>query len=82
MEWKIIMEQFLSSLQNPLVKHLAKLRLNHSYREEHGSVLVEGKKLIQEISSHTKIKTLLIKEEKEEKREIKEKKKKRGFMKK
>lgn len=62
MEWKIIMEQFLSSLQNPLVKHLAKLRLNHSYREEHGSVLVEGKKLIQEISSHTKIKTLLIKE--------------------
>lgn len=59
---KIIMEQFLTSLQNPLVKHLAKLRLNRTYREEHGTVLVEGTKLIQEISAHTPIRTLLIKE--------------------
>ena len=40
----------LTSAQNPLIKHLIKLRENRSYRYSQGSIFIEGKKLIQEIT--------------------------------
>lgn len=42
----------LSSLQNPLVKHLVKIRDNAYFREESQSVLVFGPKLCTEIAQH------------------------------
>lgn len=39
----------ITSLQHPLVKHLVKLRHNRDYREEHGSVLIEGRKMVEEV---------------------------------
>ncbi len=56
------MEKFITSLQHPLVKHLAKLRLNRTYREDHHAVLIEGKKLITEVCAQTTAYTILIKE--------------------
>lgn len=38
----------ISSLQNPLIKHLVKLRHNHDYRDEHHAFLLEGIKPIAE----------------------------------
>lgn len=40
----------LSSASHPLVKHLVKLRQNSDYRYEHHCVMVEGIKMIQELS--------------------------------
>ncbi len=40
----------ITSPQNSLVKHLVKLRQNRDYREEHQTVLIEGLKLVHEIS--------------------------------
>lgn len=40
----------LTSLQHPLVKHLVKLRKNSDYRHEHQSVVIEGIKLVNEVS--------------------------------
>lgn len=40
----------ITSLQNPLVKHLVKLRKNSDYRFDTESILVEGKKLVSECS--------------------------------
>lgn len=41
----------ITSLDNPLVKHFVKLRTKSSYREEHNSVLVASKKLVDELSA-------------------------------
>ena len=49
----------IKSLQNPLVKHLAKLRKSRKYREEHHSVLLTERKIIQEIAATTRPKTVL-----------------------
>lgn len=46
----------IESLQNPLIKHLTKLRQNRDYRHEHHSAVIEGVKMIREIG---KVKTLL-----------------------
>lgn len=40
----------LTSLQHPLIKHLVKLRQNRDYRYDHHTALVEGVKMIQELS--------------------------------
>jgi TrmH family RNA methyltransferase len=41
------------SLQNPLIKHLVKLRIDARYRKEQGSLLVSGYKLVGELSEIT-----------------------------
>lgn len=41
----------ISSTQNPLVKHLVKLRENRKYREEQGRVVVSGYKLVRELTA-------------------------------
>ncbi|MCB1080947.1 MAG: RNA methyltransferase [Chlamydiia bacterium] len=38
----------ITSLQHPIVKHLVKLRKNREYREEKGTLLLEGKKMVEE----------------------------------
>ena len=53
----------ITSLQNPLVKHLTKLRQNHDYRLEHDHMIVEGAKIVREISQQHSLKTLLITQE-------------------
>lgn len=52
----------INSLQNPLVKHLVKLRKEKSYREEMQSVLVMGTTVIQELLAHFSPKTILVEE--------------------
>lgn len=47
----IVEERSISSLQHPLVKHLVKLRADSTYRYEHQSLVLEGLKPIQEMSS-------------------------------
>ena len=37
------------SLQHPLVKHFVRLHTNRDYRDDHQSVLIESKKLLQEV---------------------------------
>lgn len=41
----------ITSLQHPLVKHLVKLRTDSSYRSEHHTLILEGVKPIQEVTS-------------------------------
>lgn len=53
----------ISSTQNPLVKHLVRLRQNHDYRMEHETVFVEGITLINDIYQHHHIKTLFVYDE-------------------
>lgn len=53
----------IASLQHPIVKHLVKIRQNRDYRKESGSALITGKKMVEEISVHTPLKTLLIEKE-------------------
>lgn len=43
----------ITSLSHPLVKHLVKLRKERSYRYEQGVVLVQGKKMVQELKPKT-----------------------------
>lgn len=52
MVWKEI-----TSLQHPLIKHLMHLRQNSDYRQEHQSVVIEGRHLINEVCPlhHTKL---------------------------
>lgn len=50
----------LTSLQNPLIKHIVKLRQNRDYRLEHHSVVILGKKLVKEISLEVPVKTLFV----------------------
>ena len=42
----------IESLHNPLVKHLVKLREEKNYREQQGSVLITGNKLVYEVAAH------------------------------
>ncbi|MBS4167738.1 RNA methyltransferase [Parachlamydia sp. AcF125] len=49
----------LSSLHNPLVKHLVKVRQNSDYRQEHQSVVVEGNIVIAEVAQTHLVKRLL-----------------------
>lgn len=49
----------ITSLQHPIVKHFVKLRKSRSYRRECGTTVIVGKKLIQELSRHVPLKTLL-----------------------
>lgn len=52
MERRIAMTmRLLTSLQHPLVKHLIELRKSSSYRREHQTLVLEGVKPIQEVSS-------------------------------
>lgn len=51
----------ITSLQHPLVKHFVKLRHNRDYREEHGSVVIDGSKMVAEVCSAPK--TLLVLDE-------------------
>ncbi len=53
----------ISSAQNPLIKHLVRLRHNRDYRYEHQSIVVEGKKIITELCKDNIIKHLLILDE-------------------
>lgn len=53
----------ISSLYNPIVKHLVKLRQNHDYREDKGSVLVCGTTLVKELSNQFKPKLIMTPEE-------------------
>jgi TrmH family RNA methyltransferase len=52
------MSERISSMQNPLVKHLVRLRKDKSYRKESGSILITNKKMLEEISC--KVKKLLL----------------------
>lgn len=49
----------ISSLQHPLVKHLVKIRQNSSYRYDHQSIVIEGKKPVLEACQRTKAKIIL-----------------------
>lgn len=51
--------QSITSLQHPLIKHLVKLKKEPSYRLQKKSVLIEGYKMISELSSHVEIKNFL-----------------------
>lgn len=53
----------ITSLSNPLVKHLVKLKENSAYRKETQRVLVEGHNLISDLKD-TVFHTLLVKDEK------------------
>jgi len=55
--------QKIISPQNPLVKHLSKLRNSKSYRKEKQSVIILGKKIILELSQFLSIKTLLLEQD-------------------
>ncbi len=50
----------IASLQNPLVKHLAKLREDQKYRQEEGSVVVSGYKLVEELAQICAPKKILL----------------------
>ena len=53
----------IASLHHPLVKHLVKLREQHRYRKESGTVLITGSKLVKEVAAHTKAKRLFVTKE-------------------
>ena len=50
----------ITSLQHPRVKHLVKLRQGSDYRQECNRVLLSGRKLIKELSSSIRIRTLFL----------------------
>ena len=50
----------ITSLQNPLVKHLVKLRQNHDYRTEHRQIIVEGLKIVKEVSLKHPLEILIV----------------------
>lgn len=49
----------ISSLQNPLIKHLVKLRQNSDYRYDHHALVIEGSQMIQEVLPYVTFKTVL-----------------------
>jgi TrmH family RNA methyltransferase len=55
--------QKIESRDNPYIKHLCKLRDDRSYRDEMQKVLVEGKQLVEEISSRVNSGTVFAVEE-------------------
>lgn len=48
----------ITSLQNPLVKHLVKLRTDRIYRDKEKSVLISGEKLVNELQQLVKPKRI------------------------
>jgi TrmH family RNA methyltransferase len=50
----------VASLQHPLIKHFVRLRQDKDYRNEHKSVVITGKKMIEEVCSRHHTKTLMI----------------------
>lgn len=54
------MAKMITSLQNPLVKHLVRLHSNRDYREEQRSVLVSGFKIVSELCAQKKARNVLI----------------------
>ncbi|MCE5318618.1 MAG: RNA methyltransferase [Parachlamydia sp.] len=50
----------ITSLQHPAIKHLVKLRHNRDYREEHGSAVIEGNKMVAEVCQHIAPKSLFV----------------------
>jgi len=52
----------IASLQHPLVKHLVNLRNKKSYRQEQKSVLISGKKMIEELGNKHLFKKIIIEE--------------------
>jgi RNA methyltransferase, TrmH family len=50
----------ITSLYHPLVKHLVKLRESRCYREEMGTLLITGTKLVREIAAHTPPKRIFV----------------------
>jgi len=55
-----MVSKVISSLQHPIVKHLVRLRLSSSYRQEQKSLLLSGKKLILETGRSLVFKRLLL----------------------
>ena len=53
----------IQSLENPLVKHLTKLRTDARYRKEQNKVLLVGKTLLREYTAQNQLSTLIIAEE-------------------
>ncbi len=54
-----MIQKQITSLTHPLVKHLVKLRENKAYRYENKSILLEGRKVIEEICQKTPATTLI-----------------------
>jgi len=52
------MIQKITSVQHPIVKHIVKLRQNRDYRYDHNSLVIEGVKLISEISQDQRYKAV------------------------
>lgn len=50
----------ITSLQHPSVKHLVKLRHNRDYREEHGSAVIEGVKMVSEVCQSIAPKSIFV----------------------
>lgn len=50
----------ITSLQHPLVKHLAKLRTHRPYRKKEDAAFITGRKLVEEVGVHAELKTLII----------------------
>lgn len=50
----------ITSLQHPIVKHLVKLRSEKEHRKSSGTVLIVGKKIVQELAGRGKLKALFI----------------------
>lgn len=50
----------LTSAQNPLIKHFVKLRQDRNYRYAQKSIVVEGIKMLQEVSQNCPVKTLFV----------------------
>lgn len=56
--------QQITSASHPLIKHLVKLRQDKRTRQEHHSVLIQGKKMIHELPKEWEVKAILATEEK------------------
>lgn len=54
------MSKQITSLQHSSIKHIVKLRQNHDYRDEHQSVVISGKKEVEEIGRQVHVKLLLV----------------------
>lgn len=53
------MKKEIKSLHNPLIAHFLKLKKDKNYRAEQNSVIIEGVKLVKELSRTHKIKNIL-----------------------
>lgn len=53
----------LTSVQHPLVKHLVKLRQNRDYRYEQGTIVIEGIKMVGELSKRERLKCVVVQNE-------------------